>query len=71
MIMQVALFTYADGSAECIAHADDGKVTRRTAPSFSRLIVRTPQEVRDALKEMKLIKTRTGSRVSGEWYARG
>jgi hypothetical protein len=71
MITRIALFQYADGRGEFIAHTDEGKVMKRTAPSVAKLMARTPQEVRDALKEMRLVKTRETDKVRGEWYERG
>ena len=71
MIIRIALFQYADGRGEFIAHTDEDRVIKRTATSSARLITRTPQEVRDALKEMKLVKTRETDKVRGEWYERG
>lgn len=67
-IVEVAFFTYENGQVELMAWYENGKVVKRTAQGIGRLIGKTPSDIKTALNNMTLYKTRKGSRVCGEWY---
>lgn len=71
MITEIAYFEYSTGKHELLAWTDDNKMIKRTADKVGKLYNRTPIEVRTALREMTLYKTRESANVKGEWYKRG
>lgn len=67
---EIALFTYhQDGTTEVVVYYDNGKAKSYWGETSSQALSKAPKDIRNAFHDsMKLYKTRTGTRVSGEWY---
>lgn len=67
-VAEIGFFTYENGQIELMAWCENRKVVKRTARSINELMKKIPSDIKTALNNMTLYKTREGSRVRGEWY---
>ena len=70
MMTEIALFTYHhDNMTEVVVYHDNGKAKSYWGETSAQALSRAPKDIRNTFHDsMKLYKTRTGTRVSGEWY---